>query len=312
MVQKTLLLFVTVFFSSFLSAQTNEEKVAQLKAEKEKAVSQIKALKNRADSLQKRMDEFPGWKFGIGGTLGLDFRSFNNWLNTANPNGFASTFAFTGSGYANLDKEKFFWRNGTNLNIARTKLAITEAERDTATYQTSADAINLSSLFGYKLSKQFAVSSLMEYRSTIANNFNNPGYLDAGVGMSWKPITDFVLVIHPLNYNFVFSDTDFNYQSSLGAKLVADYARKLPRGIGWKSHFSAFLSYENMSNLSNWTWINGFTTSVKGIGVGLDLGLRKNKQEALAFEQASNPDATFDNLDNPLQTYWVIGLSYSF
>ena len=34
------------------------------------------------------------------------------------------------------------------------------------------------------------------------------GYLDAGVGATWTPVTDLVVVIHPLNYNFVFADND--------------------------------------------------------------------------------------------------------
>jgi prolyl-tRNA synthetase len=49
--------------------------------------------------------------------------------------------------------------------------------------------------------------------------------------------------------------------------------------------------------------VNGFGFSVwKGIGVGLELGLRKNQQEALAQGLVD---------ENPLQTYYVIGLSYN-
>lgn len=300
MIQRLVLLFVAVFAFTALSAQTDEEKVAQLKADKAEKEAELATLQGEVDALQKQIDEFPGWKYGLGGTIGLDFRSFNNWLTTANPNGFASNFAIAGNGFANLDQEKFFWRNGLNMVVGRTKLAVTEAQRDTASYQTSADAINLTSLYGYKLSEKFAISGLGEYRSTFSN-INDPGYLDVGVGGTWKPINDLVLVIHPLNYNIVFSSGDFEYQSSLGTKIVADYAKKLPMGIGWKSNFSTFISYKDPSELSNWTWVNGFTTAVKGIGVGFELGLRKNKQEALANG--------FD--DNPLQTYWLLGLSYS-
>jgi hypothetical protein len=109
-----------------------------------------------------------------------------------------------------------------------------------------------------------------------------------------------VVVFHPLNYNFVFSDTEYDFQSSLGTKIVADYTRQLAKGVAWKSNLSAFISYEG-ADLANWTWVNGFSTAVKGVGIGLDLGLRNNKQEALAANKT----------DNPLQTYWILGLSYA-
>ena len=50
------------------------------------------------------------------------------------------------------------------------------------------------------------------------------------------------------------------------------------------------------------------------IGVGFDFGLRNNKQEALnyAINTLGITDATFDNVDNKLQTYYTLGLSYKF
>jgi len=54
------------------------------------------------------------------------------------------------------------------------------------------------------------------------------------------------------------------------------------------------------------------------IGVGFDFGLRSNAQEALNFAQgqaltpADAAALTFDNNDNDLQSYWTLGLSYSF
>jgi hypothetical protein len=36
-------------------------------------------------------------------------------------------------------------------------------------------------------------------------NLNDPGYLDLGAGVTWTPIKDLIVVIHPLNYHFIFS-----------------------------------------------------------------------------------------------------------
>jgi len=121
-----------------------------------------------------------------------------------------------------------------------------------------------------------------------------------------------VVVIHPLNYNFVFSNEDTIFNSSLGAKIVADYTKQIG-AVSFKSNLSMFNSYES-SDLSNWTWINSFSYTLwKVIGVGFDFGLRNNRQEALNYQvnTLGNTDVTFENLDNELQTYWTLGLSYS-
>jgi hypothetical protein len=183
------------------------------------------------------------------------------------------------------------------------------------TFSVTADAFNVVSLFGYKLNEKLAISTLGEYRTSILDKrFNNPGYLDLGVGATWTPLTDLVVVFHPLNYNFVFSDADFTYESSLGCKVVADYTRAITKGISWKSNLSAFLSYKD-TDFSNWTWVNSFSTAVRGIGIGIDIGLRGNKQEAFNAALAADPTSNltlgdFDN--NKLQTYFLIGLSYAF
>ncbi len=146
------------------------------------------------------------------------------------------------------------------------------------------------------------------------DNFNDPGYLDLGVGATWTPIEDLVVVVHPLNYNFVFSNEDTTFESSLGAKIVADYTKKIG-AVNFKTNLSMFQSYKD-GNLSNYTWINSLGYTLwNGIGLGLEFGLRNNKQEALNYALTGptpDPDATFDNVDNDLQTYLLVGLNYAF
>ena len=182
-------------------------------------------------------------------------------------------------------------------------------------YETTADAFNISSLFGYKLSEKIAISALGEYRTTFLSNFNSPGFLDIGVGATWTPVNNLVVVFHPLNYNLIFADEEFTYESSLGCKVVADYGMALPRGINWRSNLSAFISYKDPQNYSNCTWVNQFGFTVwKGIGVGFDLGLRRNKQESYNAVLADMPELKIEDLpkdNNPLQTYWLLGLTYN-
>lgn len=292
-----------------LSAQTEEELRARL-AEKNDSIA---AIQGRAAAIQSQIDALPGWKIGAFGTIGGTISQFNNWFAQGTPNNNAGNIGVTGNVFANLQQEKFFWRNALTTNLTWVKVDDKDDDTDDDSFQPTTDVFNLSSLYGRKLNDKWAVSGLMEFRTTLLNNFNDPGYLDLGVGVTWTPIQNMVVVIHPLNYNFVFADDDNIFNSSAGAKIVADYTRQIGV-VSFKSNLSAFASYED-GDLSNWTWTNGFAYTLwKVIGVGFDFGLRSNKQEALNYQvnTLGNTTATFDNIDNELQTYWTLGLSYSF
>lgn len=312
MTKKILLsMLAAIAFSFAIQAQTIEELTAA-KAAKEKELGTLEAqlaeltgkvgaLKSEVADLTEKVTPYPRWDVGALGNVGLNLSSFNNWFPKGTPNTSAVNIGLSANAFANLQQKKYFWRTNTNLALAWLKFDDKDNADDNADFQVAADAFNIASLFGFKLSEKFAISTLGEYRTSVLDEkFNNPGYLDIGAGATWTPITDLVVVFHPLNYNFIFAEEGSDYKSSLGCKVVADYKRQLIKGIAWKSNFSGFYSYEG-SDLHNWTWINGFTTAVKGIGIGLDLGLRSNKQEALAAGKT----------DNPLQVYYLIGLSYA-
>jgi uncharacterized coiled-coil protein SlyX len=315
MKKKFLLLTLVLMGGCFvLQAQSIEEltaakaakeaQLAPLAAQLAELTGQVDALKAEVADLTDKVTPYPRWDVGAIGNLGLNLSGFNEWFSKETPNTRAALIGISANGFANLQQKKYFWRNGSNLTLGWLKFDNTDDNADNNDFQVAADAFNISSLFGYKLTEKLALSTLGEYRTSILDGkFNNPGYLDIGAGATWTPVTDLIVVLHPLNYNFVFSDGDgFDYQSSLGCKVVADYKRQITKGIAWKSNLSGFFSYEG-SDLHNWTWINGFTTAYKGIGIGLDLGLRQNKQEALA--------ADVTRTDNPLQMYYLIGLSYA-
>ncbi|SHI53113.1 DUF3078 domain-containing protein [Pseudozobellia thermophila] len=292
-------------------AQTIDE----LKAEQAAKKDSINAIQGRVDALQSQIDAFPGWKIGAFGTIGANLSKFNNWYSQGTPNNSSGNIGVTVNAYANLDKEKFFWKNSANINLQWVKLDDKDDPTDNEGFDGTTDVFNIVSLYGYKLNKNFAISALGEYRTSIINNFNDPGYLDLGVGATWTPIADMVVVIHPLNYNFVFADNDAAYESSAGAKIVVDYTKKIG-AINFKTNFSTFQSYED-GDLSNWTWINSFGYTLwKGIGLGFEFGLRSNKQEALGNALAQTPvptpTPTLGNIDNDLQSYYLFGLNYSF
>ena len=305
----SLVCFCTMVVS--VCAQTAEE----LKAEQAKKKDSIAAIQARVDALQGQIDALPGWKIKAFGTIGANFSGFDNWYAQGTPNNNAGNIGITINALANLNREKYFWRNAANANLQWVRLDNKDDATDREGFNGTTDVFNITSLYGYKLGSKFALSALGEYRTSIINNFNDPGYLDAGIGGTWTPVPDLVVTVNPLNYNFVFSSGESNYQSSAGAKILVDYTKTLG-ALNLKTNFSSFQSYKD-GDLSNWTWINSLGYTLwKGIGLGFEFGLRRNKQER--FDYVANkapvpdPNATLDGIDNKTQAYWLLGLSYAF
>ena len=312
--KKIIVLGAAILLTINISAQTEEE----LKSQQAPKKAEIAKLQGEVDALQAQIDALPGWRYGAFGTIGANFSNFSNWYSQGTPNVSSSNIGITGNVFANKLEEKYFWRNSLNVNLGWVKFDDEDNPDDDDSYREATDVFNISSLYGYKLSETLAISTLGEYRTTLLNNFNDPGYLDLGVGATWTPIANLIVVVHPLNYNFVFSSGDSVFESSLGAKIVADYTRQIGK-IAFKSNLSAFQSYKS-GDLSNFTWINSFNYKLfNQIGVGFEFGLRGNKQEALnnALTNFTAGDGagtvpTFDNVDNDLQTYYLLGLTYAF
>jgi len=300
---KKLLLSLTFAGFAVLSQAQTMDELKEAQAAKKDSIAAIQA---RIDAIQAEIDAMPGWRIGAFGTIGGSLSNFENWYAQEAPNNSSGNIGITFNGYANLIQEKFFWRNALSTNLNWVKLDDKDNDLDNDDFNPTTDVFNITSLYGRNLTDKLAASALLEYRTTLLNNFNDPGYLDLGIGATWTPIENLVVVAHPLNYNFVFADDDTIFDSSFGAKIVADYTRQIG-AISFKSNLSMFHSYKD-SDLSNWTWNNSFGYTLwKMIGVGFDFGLRSNKQEAAQYQEVDLADA-----DNKLQTYYTIGLSYSF
>lgn len=303
----TLILILLIGLTSSIKAQTTEE-VEQFKLEKAakeaeaaKIKAELDAVNGEIAKLKAAIDKTIKWRFGSGGLLGFDVNNFNNWAPKPDLNSSAQSISFNYNGFANLVEDRYFWRNNGGLNLGWQKYDQNSQSRgDNDGFNQVADVLYLQSLYGFNINKQLAGSALSEYRSTLLSNSNNPGFLDIGLGFTYTPQANFVMVLHPVNYNFIFSSDETDFRSSLGAKLVADYNTKIWDLLTWRSNLSAFLSYDSFEQ-SNYTWINGVNfVAFKGIGIGLELGLRWNPQETAARE-----------LKNDNQSYYQLGISYT-
>ncbi|MGK0252002.1 MAG: hypothetical protein ACI81G_001442, partial [Gammaproteobacteria bacterium] len=250
--KKVLIATCCMLLTFSASAQTKEE----LQEQKAPKNAEIKKLQGEVDALQAQIDALPGWTKGAFGTIGGSLSEFSQWYSQETPNVSSGNVGITVNGFANLKQEKFFWRNALNVNLGWVKFDDQDDSTDDPDFRQGTDVFNISSLYGRNIAKNLAASALGEYRTTLLNNFNDPGYLDLGVGITWTPLPDLVIVVHPLNYNFVFSKNDVIFESSLGAKILVDYTRKIG-AINFKSNLSMFQSYKS-SDLSNWTWVNSF------------------------------------------------------
>ncbi len=280
------------------TAQTAEE----FTAEKATLAEQIAALEGQLGPLQARVGEIDkeleilgGWQTGTFGTLGFNLSSFDNWVKGANPTSTSSTVLAAFNGFANKTTSSYFWRNSGNINLGWQKLDI-EGQEGSTDFEKIADVLKITSLYGKRINQKLALSALGEFNSALLENFNNPGILDLGVGFTWTPIENAVIVVHPLNYHWVFGDNP-DFSSALGAKVVADYTKTFNGGITWRTNLTSFFPYASQDpSLFEYTWTNGLAFSAwKGIGVGIEYAIRRADVEIL--------DTT--------QNYLIIGLSYA-
>lgn len=285
------------------SIKVKNEKLKVLKSQLKTLNQQVNALNKEVSNIKEQLTPYPRWKSGLSGTAGFNITTYSGWLAKGTSNTRAANIGLTLSAFIEMQQKKYFWKNSMNSNMGWLKFDDKDDPDDNMGFQTASDAFNVTSLLGWKIRPKLALSLLGEYRTSMFNGtFNNPGYLDlGGGGITWNPASNFTAVLHSVNFNWVFSKENTEYESSLGTKVVLDYNRQFNKFVVWKSNLSTFVSYKNLSELSNWTWINHFSTAVKGVGIGLDIGLRDNKQESKAKELE----------DNPLQLYWILGLTYS-
>ncbi len=321
---KKLLSFLLLFTITFgLQAQTLEElktKKADLEAQQKTKQTEADAFTGEITDLAKQIEVLSGWQTGLSGLVGLNFGTSNNWQANANPNSSSSVLNLGVNGFANNIKEKTYWRNTLTANVSWQGLdnnTNDDQEGSDFLEDRNADVLIFSSLYGFRLSEDIAITALGDLNTSVFN-FLEPGTFDIGAGLTWTPksIPNLVVVAHPLTYHFAFSSFDnVDSQSAVGAKLKATYSHEFSGGIVWSSNFGAFLPYNNekfpvafiddagveqpsQQGLFEYTWINSLNIADvwKGIGVGFTFGLR---------------DAKFEY---PLgtQSYTALGFTYAF
>ncbi len=203
--KKRLLIVMALCLSVSLFAQTENKET--LKKELSEIKAEISKLNKKASVVQAKIDKQYGWKVSAFGTVGMNLSDFNNWYSNSKPNLSSGNINIIQDVYAKLNREKYFWISYTNVKLKWQKSYNPDKDPKNKGFKGKADVFKIASLFGYKLTDKFAVSALTDYRGTFIKKFADPSFWDLGVGMSWKPLEDFYIVVNPINYEFVFSES---------------------------------------------------------------------------------------------------------
>jgi len=307
--RRILLSTLIVIIAYMAGAQSLDElknKKAELEAQRAEQQAEADAFNGEISDLASQIEILSGWNRGFSGAIGFHFSKSTGWVANPNPDASSSSLNLNMTGFANRKGNDFFWNNKGIIAKSWQDVDLSKADGsmdDDGLFDNSTvDIVNLSSLYGKNLSDNFAISALGELNTSL-ENFFNPGTFDIGVGGTWLPAPNLVVVIHPLNYHVAFSGVDgVSSRGSIGTKLRADYTRSVDVGgkpLNWSSTLTSFIPYggadEGQPTLFEYTWLNTFSYELyKGLGLGINFGIRNAE-----FESAST------------QSFYGLGLSYT-
>ncbi|MCO5250095.1 MAG: DUF3078 domain-containing protein [Candidatus Kapabacteria bacterium] len=175
--------------------------------------------------------------------------------------------------HANMKKENSSFQNSLEMAYGMTKLGKFGLRK-------SDDRLILVSNYGYKAAKSLEYSALLDFRTQFTkgynydkidaitgeylyiSNFMSPGYLNVGLGMSYKPDDYFQLYLSPISNRIIFVLDDTlsaqgaygvepgkNIKSELGATMALQYERKVYENINFKSRLTIFAPYEHFTTM---------------------------------------------------------------
>ena len=237
-----LLIFLSMGFSSTLYAQITKASTDQL-------------------STYTNTDTVPGWKHS--GLVGVAFgqTSLSKWV--AGGDKSTVTGSFTLNASANYLRGKWFWNN----NILAEYGMIYATSTD---WQKAADRLNITSIGGRKISERWALAGLLNFstqfakgynypdRSNYISNFFAPAYLDAALGLAYKPNPKYTFFLSPIaeRMTFVLDDSLSNVGSfgvdkgkkinfQTGAYLMGNTNQQISKELGLISSLFLFTPYND-------------------------------------------------------------------
>lgn len=258
------------------------------------------------------------WSINANNSLMFNQAAFSNWVG-----GGANNVGWLASANYNLvyEKGRNLWENIIIMNYGQ------NTTKGVGTRKTQ-DVLNISTNYGLQFSKSWYVSTGASLLSQFSggfddgnnpeankiSNFMAPGYVNAGIGITYRPSDNLTVTLRPINGRFTFVlDKDLQLAGNYGLKADGDfflmqlgflasaiYKVKLMENIEMTNTGSIFSNYlENPDhmvlsyNMLLKMKINKFVSSI----VTLDLMYDHNQIQKTQLKQTLGIGFAY-NLDN--------------
>lgn len=219
---------------------------------------------------QETEPEKSGWETGM--FVGLNFSNtgLSNWAGGGQN---AINIGSILNLHANMKTPNSSFNNSLEMAYGTTKLGKLALRK-------SDDRLIFVSNYGYKAAQSLEYSALVDFRTQFTagynydqkdsntgedlyiSNFMAPGYLNVGLGMSYKPDAYLQLYLSPISNRIIFVLDDTlsdrgaygvepgeNIKSELGATMAAQYEREIYENVNFKSRLTIFAPYENFTTM---------------------------------------------------------------
>jgi hypothetical protein len=234
-----------------------------------------KVAKAKDDVLNVATDTVKHWFIAGSGNLAFSQAAFSNWAaggeNSVGLNAFVNL-------KLNYRKNRHIWGNTIDLGYGFQVLGNGSNSRFTKTN----DKLELTSAYGYQIKEngKWLATVLVNFRtqfsdgfnypddSTVISKFMSPGYLVAGIGVTYVPVKWFYIYMSPFSGRFTFVldqpladsgafgvDRGKNIRGEFGPYVRADLNKDLSKTINLASTLELFTDYlKNFGNIDvNWS-----------------------------------------------------------
>lgn len=204
-------------------------------------------------------DSLKLWKFSGTGSVNFTQVSLTNWSAGGEPSYALNGLLNMGLIYT---KEKLDWANTLDMGYGIQKQGEQELRK-------TDDHLELMSKFGYKTSKNWFISGLLNFKTqmdkgykyendnrNLISNFLSPGYIQLSLGLEYKPDDAFFLMLSPIGGKMtIVADDSLSAQgqfgvdpgkstrTEMGGSVKASWSQDLVKNVRLTSVLDLFSNY---------------------------------------------------------------------
>lgn len=259
-----------------------------------------------ADSTaQQPADTVQYWTSGGSFNLNIQQVGLTNWAA-----GGESSLAIGGvvEGFSNYEREEVVWENKAKIGYG-----VIRNGDNTNRFEKTDDAVILTSKYSQKFSEQILMTAALNFRTQmdqgfkieradnrriLISDFMAPGYLQASLGLTYRPTPEINATLAPFTgrFTFVLNDSlstagSFGVQagemirSEAGISLTGTYKVTIMENVELSTSYNFFSNYEKFPN------------TVVNIEAGLDLKVNEFIQSKIRSQLIYDDDVEVTRSD---------------